>query len=81
MNGARCYSADLEQGGLEISVCPLIFRGTSEYIEKIKGKLKKAPKECCETVIQPEDSEGSTKPIWTFWAFISMSYFMSMTYF
>ena len=48
VNGARRYS---EQGGLEIP-CSLIFRGlTNESIEKVKGKLKKAPKECCEAVV------------------------------
>ena len=58
VNGARCYSVDLEQGGLEI-LCSLIFRGlTNESIEKVKGKLKKAPKECCEAVVQPENNEG-----------------------
>ena len=63
VNGARRYSADLEQGGLEIPCC-LIFRGTTtESIEKSKGKLEKAPKESCETVVQPIDSESSTKPM------------------
>ena len=61
VNGARRYSADLEQGGLEIP-CSLIFRGTTnESIEKVKEKLKKAPKECSEAVVQSENSEGSTK--------------------
>jgi len=50
VNVARRYSADLEQGGLEIP-CRLIFRGiTNESIEKVEGKLKRAPKECCEAV-------------------------------
>ena len=63
MNEVRRYSADLQQGGLEIPCC-LIFRGTTtESIEKIKGKLEKAPKESCETVVQPKDSESSTKPM------------------
>ena len=58
VNGARRYSADLEQGGLEIP-CSLIFRGiTNKSIEKIKGKLNKEPKECCEAVVQSENSKG-----------------------
>jgi len=61
VNGARRYSADLEQGGLEIP-CRLIFRGiTNESIEKVKSKLKRAPKECCEAVAQSESSEVSIK--------------------
>ena len=44
VNGARRYSADLEQGGLEIP-CSLIFRGTTnESIEKVKEKLKRHQK-------------------------------------
>ena len=51
----------LEEGGLEIP-CSLIFRGImNESIEKVKGKLKNAPKECCEAIVQSENSEISTK--------------------
>ena len=57
VNGARRYSADLEQGGLEIP-CRLIFRGiTNESIEKVKGK---EPKECCEAVAQSLLSKEET---------------------
>ena len=40
--GARRYSADLPQGGLEVS-CKLVFNGKHEEIKKLKRLLARKP--------------------------------------
>ena len=44
VNGARRFSADLIQGGLEVP-CRLTFQGSSRDVDKIRKMLQDAPKE------------------------------------
>ena len=43
INGARRYSADLIQGGLEVP-CRLVFQGSPQDLHKMKKMLQDAPK-------------------------------------
>ena len=43
INGARRYSADLIQGGLEVPCC-LVFQGSPQDLHKMKKMLQDAPK-------------------------------------
>ena len=44
VNGARQFSTDLVQGGLEVP-CRLVFQGSTRDIDKIRQMLQDAPKE------------------------------------
>ena len=59
ITGARQYSSDLPQGGLEIP-CRLTFSASSKEISKIKKLLPLAPPDCGGTATIAANSKAST---------------------
>ena len=63
INGARRYSADLVQGGLEVP-CRLIFQGSPRDVDKMKKMLQDAPKgQLKQPEIEQEEQKKEQTPV------------------